>query len=55
MCFVAINEVSLFCRYMINTPKEKRSLFTELTLALFSSLFAGFGAIFMINLTGNYL
>ena len=40
---------------MINTPKEKRSLSTEVSLALASSLFMGFGSIFMINLTGNYL
>lgn len=40
---------------MINTPKEKRSLSTELSLAAVSSLFTGFGTVFMFNLTGNYL
>ena len=45
-----------FCdSYMLNTPKEKRSLFTELSFALVGSLFTGFGATFMINFTGNYL
>jgi len=40
---------------MINTPKNKRSLPTELGLAVVGSLFTGFGAIFMFNLSGNFL
>ena len=41
--------------YMLNTPKEKKSLCTELTLAAVGSLLTGFGAVFLFNLTGNYL
>ena len=40
---------------MVNTPKNKRSLFTELSLAVTSSLFTGFGTIFVINMSGNHL
>ena len=40
---------------MLNTPKHQKSLVSELAMAMASSLFAGFGAVFVFNLAGNYL
>jgi hypothetical protein len=41
--------------YLINKPKEKRSLTVELIAATFGSIFAGFGMIFFIMWTGIFL
>lgn len=42
-------------RYLVNKPKEQRSLVKELIAAVFGSVFAGFGAIFLIMWTGIFL
>jgi hypothetical protein len=44
-----------FYSYLINKPKEKRSLTVELIAATFGSIFAGFGMIFFIMWTGIFL
>jgi hypothetical protein len=40
---------------LVNKPKEQRRLTKELLAAVFGSIFAGFGAIFLIMWTGIFL
>jgi hypothetical protein len=44
-----------YYRYLVNKPKAQRSLAKELIAATFGSIFAGFGAIFLIMWTGIFL
>jgi hypothetical protein len=44
-----------YYRYLVNKPKAQRSLAKELIGATLGSIFAGFGAIFLIMWTGIFL
>ena len=47
--------ISPFRSYLVNKPKEQRSLAKEIVAAVFASVFAGFGTIFLIMWTGIFL
>lgn len=47
--------LTLSYSYLVNKPKDQRSLVKELVGATFASVFAGFGAIFFIMWTGIFL
>ena len=42
-------------RYVMNNEKEKRSLVREIMLAAGSSVLTGFGFVFFVMWTGNFL
>ena len=47
--------INIFCSYLVNKPKEQRSLTKELVAAVFGSVFGGFGLTFFIMWTGIFL
>ena len=53
--FLIPSDFSDIFSYLVNKPKDQRSLTKELIAALLASIFAGFGAIFLIMWTGIFL
>eukprot|EP00347_Sterkiella_histriomuscorum_P000860 403374244 len=55
LLLVAFVIMSWFIIYLVNKPKEQRSLVKEIIAAVFGSITAGFGVIFVVMWTGTYL
>mmetsp|Transcript_34347 Transcript_34347/g.33553 ORF Transcript_34347/g.33553 Transcript_34347/m.33553 type:complete len:84 (-) Transcript_34347:48-299(-) len=55
LLFIGFFLLSWFLIYVINTNVKQRSIMKEILVAFFSSIFTGFGLIFMIMWFGIYL